>query len=169
MVCAFVNCAVVLKKNASFSSFFNGQRWTKCAVIILRSYLNWWHNWQLIRSRRSHTLKGSHSMEDGRIFLKTRRDVSLNKFLSNEPNFGWIHFAGQYFLTAKNVFERLNNSSRGVRRLKQNRSARHVQIMTIPECFSPPFSLLRNSALRVHFLKFWMIYREKSRSGAFRH
>ncbi len=39
--------------------------------------------------------------------------------------------------------------------LKQNRGARHVQILTIPERFSPPLSLLW-----VHFLKFWMIYRE---------
>jgi hypothetical protein len=29
-----------VKKNASISSFFNGQRWTKCAMNILRSYLN---------------------------------------------------------------------------------------------------------------------------------
>jgi hypothetical protein len=29
-----------VKKNASISSFFNGQRSTKCAVNILRSYLN---------------------------------------------------------------------------------------------------------------------------------
>jgi hypothetical protein len=29
-----------VKKNGSISSFFNGQRWTKCAVNILRSYLN---------------------------------------------------------------------------------------------------------------------------------
>ena len=41
-------------------------------------------------------LKGSHSMGDGRIFLKTRRDVSFNKVISNEPNFGQIHLAGQY-------------------------------------------------------------------------
>ncbi len=95
MVCAFVNCAVVLK-NASISSFFNGQRWTKCAVNILRSYQNLWHNWQLKSSRRSHTLKGSYSMGDGWIFLKTRRDVSFNKVLSNEPNFGRIHLTGQY-------------------------------------------------------------------------
>ncbi len=40
-------------KNASISSFFNGQRWTKCAVNILRSYLNWWNNWQLKNRRRS--------------------------------------------------------------------------------------------------------------------
>jgi hypothetical protein len=85
-----------VKKKASISSFFNGQRWTKCAVNILRSYLNRWHNWQLKSSRRSHTLKGSHPMGDGRIFLKTRHDVSFNKVLSNEPNFGRIHLAGQY-------------------------------------------------------------------------
>ncbi len=30
-------------------------------------------------------------MGDGRIFLKT-----INKDLSNEPNFGLIHLAGQY-------------------------------------------------------------------------
>ncbi len=35
-------------------------------------------------------------MGDGRIFLKTRRDVSFNKVLSNEPTFGRIHLAGQY-------------------------------------------------------------------------
>ncbi len=35
-------------------------------------------------------------MEDGRIFLKTGRDASFNKDLSNEPNFGQIHLAGQY-------------------------------------------------------------------------
>jgi hypothetical protein len=35
-------------------------------------------------------------MGDGRIFLKTRRDASFNKELSNEPNFDRIHLAGQY-------------------------------------------------------------------------
>jgi hypothetical protein len=63
---------------------------------ILRSYLNWWHNWQLKNRRRSYTLKGSHSMGDGRIFLKTRRrDVSFNKVLWNEPTFGRNQLAGQ--------------------------------------------------------------------------
>ncbi len=93
MLRTFVNCAMVLK-NASISSFSNGQRWTKCAMNILRSYLNWWHNWQVKNRSRSHTLKGSHSMGNGRIFLKTRRDASFN--LSNEPNFDRIHLAGQY-------------------------------------------------------------------------
>ncbi len=46
--------------------------------------------------RRSHPLKGSHLMGDVQIFLKTRRDASFNKDLSNEPNFHWIHLAGQY-------------------------------------------------------------------------
>jgi hypothetical protein len=62
----------------------------------LCSYLNLWHNWQLKNRRRSRTLKGSHSMGDGRIFLKTRSDISLKKGLSNEPTFGLIHLAGQY-------------------------------------------------------------------------
>jgi len=35
-------------------------------------------------------------MGDGRIFLKTGGDASFNKDLSNEPNFDWIHLAGQY-------------------------------------------------------------------------
>ncbi len=85
-----------VKKNASIASFFNGRRWTKCAVNIRRSYLNWWHNWQLKSSRRSHTSKGSHSMGDGRIFLKTCCDISFNKILSNEPTFGRIHLTGKY-------------------------------------------------------------------------
>jgi hypothetical protein len=74
-------------------------QWPKVDQVrneYLRSYLNWWHNWQLKNRRHSHTLKGSHSMGDGRIFLKTRRDASFNKDLSNEPNFHWIHLAGQY-------------------------------------------------------------------------
>jgi hypothetical protein len=35
-------------------------------------------------------------MGDGRILLKPRRDDSFKKVLSNEPNFGRIHLAGQY-------------------------------------------------------------------------
>jgi hypothetical protein len=35
-------------------------------------------------------------MGDGRIFLKSLRDVSFNKDLSNEPTFGQTHLAGQY-------------------------------------------------------------------------
>ncbi len=35
-------------------------------------------------------------MGDVRIFLKTRRDASLNKYLSNKPNFDRIYLAGQY-------------------------------------------------------------------------
>jgi hypothetical protein len=39
------------------------------------------------------------SLDGGRrIFLKSRCDVSFNKDLSNEPNFDWIHLAGQYTL-----------------------------------------------------------------------
>jgi hypothetical protein len=35
-------------------------------------------------------------MGDGQIFLKTCREVSFNKVLYNEPNFGRIHLAGEY-------------------------------------------------------------------------
>ncbi len=35
-------------------------------------------------------------MGGGRIFLKTYRASLFNEDLSNEPNFGWIHLAGQY-------------------------------------------------------------------------
>jgi hypothetical protein len=37
-------------------------------------------------------------MEGGRIFLKSLHDTSFNKDISNEPNFGRIHLAGQYLL-----------------------------------------------------------------------
>ncbi len=35
-------------------------------------------------------------MEGGRIFLETFRTSLFNKDLSNEPNFGRIHLAGEY-------------------------------------------------------------------------
>ncbi len=35
-------------------------------------------------------------MGGGRIFLKSLRDTSFYKDLSNKPNFGQIHLAGQY-------------------------------------------------------------------------
>ncbi len=92
---AFENCAMVLKKRLNFFYF----QWKKVDQVrseYLPSYLNWLHNWQLKSIRRSHTLKGSHSMGDGQILLKPRRDDSFNKVLSNEPNFGRIHLAGQY-------------------------------------------------------------------------
>ncbi len=95
MLRAFVNCAMVLKKRLNFFYF----QWKKVDQVrseYLRSYLNLLHNWQLKSTRRSHTLKGSQSMGDGQILLKHRRDNSFNKDLSNEPNFGRIHLAGQY-------------------------------------------------------------------------
>jgi hypothetical protein len=72
------------------------ERKTKCAMNILRSYLNCWHNWQLKNRRRSHTLTAPHSMGNGLIFLKSRRDASFKKYLSIEPNFNRIHLAEQY-------------------------------------------------------------------------
>ncbi len=84
---------MVLKKRLYFF-YFQWQKVDQLRSEYLRSYLNWLHNWQLKSRRRSHTLKGSHSMGDGRIFLKTGRNASFN--LSNEPNFDQIHLAGQY-------------------------------------------------------------------------
>jgi hypothetical protein len=101
MVKGAINAASVcklrngVKKRLNFF-FFQWVRWTKCATNILHSYLNWWHNWQMKNRRRSHTLKGCHSMGDRRIFLKTRRDASFHKDLSNEPNLDRIYLAGQY-------------------------------------------------------------------------
>ncbi len=86
---------MVLKKRLNVFYF----RWQKVDQVrseYLRSYLNWLHNWQLKNRRRSHVLKGSHSMGDGRIFLKNGRDASFNKDLSSEPNFDRIHLDGQY-------------------------------------------------------------------------
>ncbi len=76
MLRAFVNCAMVLKKRLNFFYF----QWSKVDQVrneYLPSYLNWWHNWQLKNRRCSHTLKGSHSMGDGRIFIKTHRDTLI--------------------------------------------------------------------------------------------
>ncbi len=84
-----------VKKRLNFFYF----QWPKMDQVrseYLRSYLNLLHNWQLKNRRRSHTLKCSHLMGDGWIFLKTRRDVSFKKGLLNEPTSGLIHLAGQY-------------------------------------------------------------------------
>ncbi len=84
-----------VKKRLNFF-YFQWQKVEQVRSEYLRSYLNWLHNWQLKNRRRSHALKGSHSMGDGRIFRKTGRNTSFNKDLSNEPNFNRIHLAGQY-------------------------------------------------------------------------
>jgi hypothetical protein len=44
----------------------------------------------------AESLKGSQGMGDGRIFLNKHRASLFNEDLSNEPNFGWIHFARKY-------------------------------------------------------------------------
>ena len=41
-------------------------------------------------------LKGSQRMRGGRIFLKTFGAHLFSEDLSNEPNFGRVHLAGQY-------------------------------------------------------------------------
>ncbi len=71
MLRTFVNCAMVLKKRLNFV-YFQWQNVDQVRSEYLRSYLNLLHNWQLKNRRRSHALKGSHSMRDGRIFLKKR-------------------------------------------------------------------------------------------------
>jgi hypothetical protein len=86
---------MVLKKRLNFF-YFQWQKVDQVRSEYLRSYLNWLYNWQVKYKKRSQALKGSHSMGDGRIFLKTDRNASFNKDLSNEPNFGRIHLAGQY-------------------------------------------------------------------------
>jgi hypothetical protein len=53
-------------------------------------------SWAITVQDGALALKGSHSMGDGQIFLKTRRDVSFNKVLWNKSTFGRIHLAGQY-------------------------------------------------------------------------
>jgi hypothetical protein len=86
---------MMLKKRLNFF-YFQWQKVDQVRSEYLRSYLNWLYNWQLKSSRRSDALKGSHSMGDGQILLKPRRDNSFKKVLSNEPNFGRIHLAWQY-------------------------------------------------------------------------
>ena len=86
---------MMLKKCLNFF-YFQWQKVDQVRSEYLRCYLNWLHNLQLKSSRRSHVLKGSHSMGDGRILLKHTRDDSFKKGLSNEPNFGRIHLTGQY-------------------------------------------------------------------------
>ncbi len=81
MLRAFVNCAMVLKKHLNFF-YFQWKKMNQVCSEYLRSYLKWLHNWQLKSRRRSHALKGSHSMGDGRILLKPRRDDSFKKVLS---------------------------------------------------------------------------------------
>ncbi len=77
MLRAFVNCAMVLKKHLNFF-YFQREKVDQVRSEYLRSYLNWLHNCQLKNRRRSHALKGSHSMGDGRIFLKTGRDYGMS-------------------------------------------------------------------------------------------
>ncbi len=95
MLRAFVNCAMMFKKRLNFF-YFQWQMVDQVRSEYLRGYLNLLHKRQMRSTRRSHILKGSQSKGDGRILLKPRRDDSFKKVLSNEPNFGRIHLAGQY-------------------------------------------------------------------------
>ncbi len=62
----------------------------------LRRFFNTINYWAITVRDDALAWKGSHSMGGGRIFQKTRRDVSFNKVLWKEPTFGLIHLAGQY-------------------------------------------------------------------------
>jgi len=62
---------MMLKKCLNFF-YFQWQKVDQVRSEYLRSYLNWLHN------------------------LQHPRDDSFKKGLSNEPNFGRIHLAGQY-------------------------------------------------------------------------
>ncbi len=84
-----------VRKTLSISSLI---QLSKCAMNILRSYLNFCTivNWKI--RKHSNSLKGSQRMGVGgrRIFLKTYRASLFNEDLSNEPHFGRIHLAGQH-------------------------------------------------------------------------
>ncbi len=84
-----------VKKTPKFL-LFQGPKVNQVRMNILRSYLNWWHNWQLKNRRRNHTLKGSHSMGDRRTFLKTHHDVSFHKVLWNEPML--LHYVNAHYV-----------------------------------------------------------------------
>ncbi len=67
-----------IKKSLNFFYF----QWPKMDQVhseYLRSYLNWLLNWQLKNRRRSHSLKGSHSMGDGGFFIKPAATFPLRK------------------------------------------------------------------------------------------
>ncbi len=82
-----------VSKTLSLSSFF---QLPKCAMNILRSYLNCCtiRNWKT--RKRSNTLMGSQRMGGGRIFLKTFCASLFHEVISNEPNFSPIHLARQF-------------------------------------------------------------------------
>ena len=65
---------------------YNGQMWNEHFLIVI------YHS-SLVKA----AVNGLRifKLRSG-VFLKTRRDVSFNKVLSNEPNFGRIHLTGQY-------------------------------------------------------------------------
>ncbi len=85
-----------VSKTPSISSFFNcpSAQWIFSAAIKNSVNCCTIVNWKT--RKRSNTLKGSQRMGGGRIFLKTYCSSLINEDLSNDPNFGRIHLAGQY-------------------------------------------------------------------------
>ncbi len=53
-------------------------------------------NWQFKNKEALQYFEGLSKDRGGRIFLKTFRASLFNEDLSNEPNYGRIHLAGQY-------------------------------------------------------------------------
>jgi hypothetical protein len=98
LVKATMNAACVCKmhngvsKTPSMSSFST----VKGGMNIFRRYLNCSTIVNGKTRKHTNTLKGSQRMGGGRIFLKTFRASLFNEDLSNEPNLGRIHLAGQY-------------------------------------------------------------------------
>ena len=78
-----MNAARLLKKDVKkthqFCLISMGKKWGQVRSEYLRGYLNRPHHWQLKSRWRSHALKGSRSIVDGRIFRKNRRDVSRSE------------------------------------------------------------------------------------------
>ncbi len=60
-------------------------------ISVLKIELKTWLSFDVFECEKNH------SMGDGRIFLKTCRDVSFKKGLSNEPTFGLIHLLDSTF------------------------------------------------------------------------
>ncbi len=69
---------------------------TNLKKIEILSIYTIWKRLSLKTIPRYCPFKGLSEDGGGRIFLKNLCDTTFNKDLSNEPNFGQIHLAGQY-------------------------------------------------------------------------
>jgi hypothetical protein len=86
MLCAVVKCAMVLAKRPQCLLFSTAQVRNEYSPQLSKLFYNC-------------KLKNKEALSEdgvGRILLKTFRVSLFNEDLSNEPNFGRIHLAGQY-------------------------------------------------------------------------